>query len=126
MHTVLLVDDDPSQLFIYTQVLELMGCAVATASDGLEALKMTPHLRPHLIITDVSMPRMGGLELCQRLAEDPWLRDTPVILHSGMDGVVAPEGAVFLAKLGDLEEFEAQVLRSLARARPARRLTPAA
>jgi CheY-like chemotaxis protein len=126
MHTVLLVDDSPNVLFIYTRVLEGLECVVATASDGLEALEMIPRLRPHLVITDVSMPGMGGLQLCQRLAEDPRLRGLPVILHSALDGVVAPPGAVFLPKSGDLSAFKAQVLRSLGAARPARRLTPAA
>ena len=126
MHSVLLVDDDPSLLRVYTRALENLGCAVATAPDGQEALTMAPHLRPHLIITDVTMPRMNGLELCLALQEDAWLRDIPIILHTALDVVVAPPGVAFLRKTGDLAEFSAQVIRSLADTRPARRLTPAA
>lgn len=126
MHTVLLVDDDPTLLDLYTRVLEGMGHVVATASDGREALTLAPRLRPHLVITDVSMPGMSGLELCQELHEDAWLRTIPVILHSGMDGVVAPPGAVFLSKTGDLATFKAAVTRALAGTTRASRLTPAA
>jgi DNA-binding LytR/AlgR family response regulator len=126
LHSVLLVDDDPILLRLYTRVLENMGCAVATAPDGQEALTMAPHLRPHLIITDLTMPRMNGLELCKALREDAWLRDVPVILHSGLDLLVPPPGVVYLRKTGDLAEFGAQVIRSLSGAPTTRRLTPAA
>jgi CheY-like chemotaxis protein len=126
MHTVLLVDDEPSLLRLYTRVLEDMGCTVATAPDGQEALTMAPVLRPDLVITDLNMPRMNGLELCRALREDAALRDIPVVLHSALDAVVTPPGVAFLRKTGDLTEFGTQVIRSLAEARLARRLTPAA
>ncbi|MCP3144101.1 response regulator [Pyxidicoccus xibeiensis] len=114
MNTVLLVDDEPSLLDLYTLVLEDLGLVVATAVNGEEALRMAPQLRPDLIITDLMMPRMNGLELCLCLQDDPRVRDIPVIIHSSMDAVVTPPGAVFLRKTGLLAEFEAQVARSLA------------
>ncbi|QSQ23950.1 response regulator [Pyxidicoccus parkwayensis] len=126
MHTVLLVDDDPSLLRLYTRVLENLGCTVATAPDGREALTMAPVLCPDLIITDVTMPKMDGLELCRALREDAALRGIPVIVHSALDAVVTPPGVAFLRKSGDLKEFGTQVIRSLSEARLARRLTPAA
>ena len=126
MNTVLLVDDEPSLLDIYTLVLEDLGHVVATAADGEEALQLAPRLRPDLIITDLMMPRMNGLELCLQLREDPRLRGVPVIIHSSMDAVVTPPGAVFLRKTGVLTEFEDQVARSLARKPPGPTLTSAA
>ncbi|MFP2932147.1 PleD family two-component system response regulator [Pyxidicoccus sp. 3LG] len=123
MNTVLLVDDEPSLLDLYTLVLEDMGYVVATAADGEQALQMAPRLRPDLIITDLMMPRMNGLELCLCLREDPRLREIPVIIHSSMDAVVTPPGAVFLRKTGQLSEFEAQVVRSLAMKPPSPSLT---
>lgn len=120
MHTVLLVDDDSNLLDLYSRVLEDMGCVVATATDGHAALRMAPALRPQLVITDMTMPRMGGLELCQRLQEDARLRDIPIILHSGLDRVGrTPPGVAFLSKTGDLSRFREQVLRSLATAEAA-------
>jgi CheY-like chemotaxis protein len=110
---VLLIDDDVDLLEIYTFALEELGCVVTTARDGLEGLERALALRPDLILTDVHMPRMNGLELCHRLRADERLRATPLILHSSENAIIAPRGEVFLHKDGDLSRLLAQVTRSL-------------
>lgn len=112
---VLLIDDDADLLEIYTFALEELGCAVTTAHDGQEGLEQALALRPDLIITDVRMPRMNGLELCQRLRTDERLQATPLILHSSEQALFAPRGEIFLHKDGDLSRLQAQVVRSLGR-----------
>lgn len=111
--TVLLVDDDRDLLEIYSLTLEELGFMVITARDGQEALARALALQPDLIITDVNMPRMNGLELCQRLRADEQLRYTPLIIHSSDHNVFVPRNEVFLRKSGDLERFKAQVAVSL-------------
>jgi CheY-like chemotaxis protein len=110
---VLLIDDDADLLEIYTFALEDLGCDVATAHDGLEGLERALARRPDLIITDVHMPRMNGLELCHRLRADERLSDIPRILHSSENAMIPPRGEVFLHKDGDLSRLLAQVTRSL-------------
>lgn len=110
---VLLIDDDADLLEIYTLALEELGCEVTTARDGQEGLERALASSPDLIITDVRMPRMNGLELCQRLRADERSRATPLILHSSEHAILAPRGEVFLHKDGDLSRLLAQVVRSL-------------
>ena len=110
---VLLIDDDADLLEIYTYALEELGCVVTTARDGQEGLEQALVLHPDLIITDVHMPRVNGLELCHRLRADERLRGTPLILHSSELAMIAPRGEIFLHKDGDLSRLIAQVRRSL-------------
>ena len=56
----LVVDDDPGNRMLMAQVLSLEGYAVATASNGLEALNSLPHARPFVILLDLEMPVMDG------------------------------------------------------------------
>jgi two-component system, NtrC family, response regulator AtoC len=67
---ILLVDDDPGFRRALTLILEDAGYEVRTASDGVEGLERARRERPHLILTDVRMPRMGGLLLVERLREE--------------------------------------------------------
>jgi CheY-like chemotaxis protein len=113
MTTILLVDDDPTLRQLYTDLLEELGFAVFTAPDGQVALHLALRLRPDLIITDLMMPRMNGLELCQRLREDERLRYIPRIIQSSEDHVTVPAGEVFLRKNGDLTEIVTQVAHCL-------------
>ena len=113
MSTILLVDDEPELLDLYTEVLELMDHRVLRAHDGREALEIAHERRPDLVVTDWQMPRMGGFELCQRLVQDEELHDVPIIMHSASSDPHAPGVRAFLSKCSELEEFEAVVNRTL-------------
>ncbi len=113
MSTILLVDDEPELLDLYTEVLELMDHRVLRAHDGREALEIAHERRPDLVVTDWQMPRMGGFELCQRLVQDEKLHDVPIIMHSASSDPHAPGVRAFLSKCSELEEFEAVVNRTL-------------
>ena len=77
---VLVIDDDPDQLEIVRQRLTVQGYALATAGDGVEGLERARELRPDLIICDVMMPRMDGIETVRHLKADTSLPFIPVIL----------------------------------------------
>ncbi|MDC3388212.1 response regulator transcription factor [Flavobacteriaceae bacterium] len=73
---ILLVDDDPDILEIVGYNLTAGGYRVYKASDGLEAIKMAEKELPDLIILDVMMPNMDGIEACEKLRELPELVNT--------------------------------------------------
>jgi two-component system, OmpR family, response regulator ResD len=69
---VLVVDDEPTVREVVSRYLELGGYRVATASDGHAALALSAEARPDLVILDLMLPGMDGLEVCRRLrAEAP-------------------------------------------------------
>ena len=70
---ILLVDDEPDILEIVGYNLKSEGYVVKTASNGLEAIETGKTFKPHLIILDVMMPEMDGIEACERLRKLPEL-----------------------------------------------------
>src|SRR5215212_5723551 len=80
---VLIVDDDQKILDLLVELLQLEGYDVATAADGAEAIDLAISFDPDVVVSDVVMPVLGGLELCRRLKDDPRTAYTPVLLISG-------------------------------------------
>lgn len=76
---ILLVDDEPDILEIISFNLEKVGYQVTTASNGLEALKQAKKTLPHLIILDVMMPELDGIETCERLRQDEQFQETIIM-----------------------------------------------
>jgi len=75
---ILLVDDEPDILEILSYNLSAEGYSISTASNGLEAVKKAKKLQPHLIIMDVMMPEMDGIEACEKIRILPELKDTVI------------------------------------------------
>jgi len=73
---ILLVDDEPDILEILSYNLSSEGYSISTASNGVEAVKKAKKFLPHLIIMDVMMPEMDGIEACEKIRILPELRDT--------------------------------------------------
>ena len=73
---ILLVDDEPDIIEIIRYNLSAEGYKIATAENGKEALKIAKREKPHLIILDVMMPEMDGIETCHQLRKEPELKDT--------------------------------------------------
>jgi two-component system alkaline phosphatase synthesis response regulator PhoP len=69
-HTILLVDDEPDILEFLSYNIRKEGYKVFTASNGEEAIRLTQQLNPSLIILDVMMPKMDGIETCQVIRKD--------------------------------------------------------
>lgn len=83
-NSILIVNDAPEQLLLMHGLLRKAGYSVLTAEDGVQALNIARQSRPDLVISDVSMPRMNGLEFCRMLRSDTELRATPVLLISAL------------------------------------------
>jgi len=80
MTKVLVVDDTPDIAKLMAQVVEDQGHEACVAADGRRALQIAADERPDVILLDVMMPRMSGMEVLRRLKEDAQLRAIPVIL----------------------------------------------
>ena len=77
---ILVADDETHILHVVSLKLKNAGYTVLTARDGQEALELAQQERPDLIITDYHMPQLSGLELCQRLKQDPKTSHIPAIM----------------------------------------------
>jgi two-component system cell cycle response regulator DivK len=83
---VLIVEDDPETRQFYTEVFARDGFATAQAHNGHQALAKaltSPH--PDLILTDIAVPGLDGIELCRRLRSDERTRAIPVIAITGYE-----------------------------------------
>tara|TARA_Y100001968_G_scaffold294260_1_gene300719 strand:- start:167 stop:568 length:402 start_codon:yes stop_codon:yes gene_type:complete len=80
VHRILVVDDEQHILQVLSLKLRNAGFDVHTAGDGEEGLHLARSLAPDLVITDVQMPYMTGLELSRALAHDPSTAAMPVII----------------------------------------------
>ena len=69
-HTILIVDDEPDILEFLSYNLKKEGYKVFTAANGEEGLLLTQQIQPSLIILDVMMPKMDGIEVCQIIRKD--------------------------------------------------------
>ena len=78
---VLLVDDSATALMMGQMILaQRTSYDLVTAKDGQEAVEKSANEKPHLILMDVVMPKMNGLEACRAIRENPETRHIPVIL----------------------------------------------
>jgi DNA-binding response OmpR family regulator len=83
---ILVVDDDPRLLHIVAMYLGIEGFDVGTASNGEEGLKEVDDHRPDLIILDIMMPGMDGVEACRRIRSNPETADIPILMFSALSG----------------------------------------
>jgi DNA-binding response OmpR family regulator len=83
---ILVVDDDPRLLHIVAMYLGIEGFEVATASNGEEGLQEVDARKPDLIILDIMMPGMDGVEACRRIRSNPVTMDIPILMFSALSG----------------------------------------
>ena len=85
--TVLWIDDDRLLLGACVPTLERHGYQVLVAHDGTTGLATAKRERPDVILLDVVMPTLNGLEVCRQLRADRHLTDTPIILLTALEDV---------------------------------------
>ena len=89
---ILIADDNPENLDIFQTRLAVHGYEILTATDGEQALAIAREKQPDLILLDVMMPKMDGIEVCRRLKADPSFPFVPIIMitaKAGSQDVVA-------------------------------------
>lgn len=80
---VLIVEDDPTIRRFYQRVFELDGFVTDEAHNGLQALEKAIQSAPDLVLTDIAVPGIDGIELCRRLRAHQSTRDIPVLAVTG-------------------------------------------
>lgn len=83
---VMAVDDSLTVRKVVNLTLERNGYRVITAADGMEALALLNDHTPHLILLDITMPRMDGYQVCKVIKQNPYTKGIPVVMLSGNDG----------------------------------------
>ena len=88
---ILVVEDHPDSRDLLALYLRMQGYTVYTAEDGREGLKLIQLDCPHLIITDLSMPHLDGLEMIKRVRQMPECDSTPIIVMTAYGNGEASE-----------------------------------
>lgn len=118
---ILVVDDDLGTRLSISDYLELSGYSVITAEDGQQALTMVQEYHPHLIVTDIMMPRLNGYELVRQVRQQPGYRLLPVILLTArtktQERILGYQSGcdLYLPKPFELEELGAAITNLLER-----------
>jgi len=117
MALVLVVDDDERSRVLLQAVLSADGCRVRVASSGAEALACLQDELPDAVLFDLTMPGMGGIELCRRIRAMPLGQGLPLLVLSGLDDDAARAAALaagaddFILKPFDRRELRARLDR---------------
>jgi len=117
MITVLVVEDDKNQRLLYEQELKLEGYEVVTAADGKDALGKIQEQLPDLIIMDINMPKMDGIETMGKILGKN--REIPVIINTAYsnykDNFMSWAADAYIVKSSDLLELKNTVKEVLAK-----------
>ena len=117
---ILVVDDSPDHVDILSQMLRSAGYQVAASRSPEAALRRARALKPNLIITDLAMPEVNGVDLIEQIRNEPTLKDTPVIVVTAhvWDHLAQAAGKVgadaFISKPWIRSELIAEVQKQLA------------
>ncbi len=108
MTTILIVEDDNNQRFLYEQELKLEGYEIVTASDGKEALEKVQEQLPDIIIMDINMPKMDGIEAMGRILSKK--KEIPIIINTAYsnykDNFMSWAADAYIVKSSDLSELK--------------------
>lgn len=94
MVKILITEDDPLMSRMYQKIFTFEGYDVVLANDGQEGLDKARELKPTLILLDVMMPKMNGLEVLDKLKADPELKAIPVVMLTNLAGQQDAETAL--------------------------------
>lgn len=76
---ILLVDDEEENIWVIEDFLKNLPCKIYKAYDGQQALKLAPVISPDLILLDINMPEINGIEVCRLLKKEDKFQNTPII-----------------------------------------------
>jgi two-component system chemotaxis response regulator CheY len=80
MKTILIIDDSPTIRKLLTYVLKKQDYIIAEAEDGIDAMEKLSHVQADIIIVDLNMPNMDGIEFAKGLRSNYYYMDTPIIM----------------------------------------------
>jgi len=111
MKTILLVEDDKNQLLLYKQELLLEGYNIITAQDGQEAINKVKEHTPDLIVMDINMPKMSGIESMGRILSEH--KKIPIIINTAYgsykDDFMSWSADAYIIKSSDITELKDKI-----------------
>ena len=84
MATILVVDDEPAIRAFVRAALQQANHRVLEAADGVSALRLASGDGPDLVLLDIALPHLSGIEVCRRVRQEPSTSRTPVLLLTGL------------------------------------------
>jgi two-component system cell cycle response regulator DivK len=127
--SILIVEDDPQVMEVFSLTLENSGYEVRKADSALPALLIAGGKLPDLILADLNMPHMNGLELIGQFKSYADTRDIPIIVVTGSDEPADREAALkagcagYITKPVTASKFLAQISECLTKPKPKRKST---
>ncbi|MBU0492738.1 MAG: response regulator transcription factor [Chloroflexi bacterium] len=131
MARILLVDDEPNLVWAVQNSLADEGYEVLSTGDGVEALAVARRHHPDLIVLDILMPGMNGLQVCHNLRRDPTLAAIPILFLTALSAIgdrvtgLDQGGDDYLIKPFSLAELKARIRALLRRGQTAAASGPA-
>ena len=96
MAKILIIEDDPLMSRLYEKIFKFEGFEVELAVDGQEGLEKVRTSKPTLILLDIMMPKMNGLQVLEKLKADPETKAIPVVMLTNLAGQQDAEKALTL------------------------------
>src|SRR3989338_8014685 len=94
MAKILIVEDDPLMSRMYQKIFTLEGYEVEIATDGVEGLEKSRSSKPTLVLLDIMMPKMNGLQVLEKFKVDPETKKIPVVILTNLAGSRDAENAM--------------------------------
>ncbi len=114
---ILIVEDDSFLSKMYAKKFELDGFEVQVAVDGAEGVEKMKSFHPNLVLMDIMMPKMSGLEAMDKAKADPTLKDIPVLVLTNLSTTDDAETAVKKGAVGFLVKSDVTPSQVLAKAK---------
>lgn len=119
--TVVIADDDPGVRDLITSIIEreVKGCKIRLAADGYEAFYLIGKVKPDLVILDIKMPQLNGLEVCRKIRSQPALREMRILIVTGFtrdfpkEKILEAGADCCMEKPFELDKFTSEVKRLL-------------
>ena len=83
--TILFIDDNPVDRALISSLLKRYDFNVLLAENATQGLSMAQELKPDLILLDILLPGISGIELCKKLKKNPTTQNVPIIFYSSLD-----------------------------------------
>lgn len=122
MSKVLLVEDDPFIIRLYQKILTHEGFQIELADNGLSALETLPVFKPDIILLDIMMPTMNGIEFLNKMRENPATQNIPVLVLTNvadsdvtLDAVNAGAALILIKSKTEPDDVVTAIKRVLAR-----------
>ena len=109
MTKILIVEDEKVLCDTYRQILELKNYEVETSYNGEEALAILDNLKPDLILLDINMPKVDGIEFLERIKSNSKLKKIPVLMITGIIQTEKIGRCLDLGAVGYIEKIHSPV-----------------